>query len=190
MDKTIFSIFIIVILVQLYVPAKMIIDKEDVLKTGKEFKFKTSPIDPNDPFRGKYITLNFNENRISTNNDYNWERGETIFVILKKDSDNFTTIKSVSKKRPGGNKDFVKAKVGYMGAWLNAKYLVVEYPFNRYYMEESKAYDAEVVYRKSRRDTSQITYALVNIKDGDAVLKDVMIDNISIKELVKRNNLD
>jgi len=32
-----------------------------------------------------------------------------------------------------------------------------------------------------------MTYALVSIKDGDAVLKDVIIDDKSIKEIVKES---
>jgi hypothetical protein len=52
-------------------------------------------------------------------------------------------------------------------------------------MEESKAYDAELAYRESVIDTTQIAYGLVAVKDGDAVLKDVMIDGVSIGEIVK-----
>ena len=51
--KILLSVFILVALVQLFVPAKMILDREDILDMGKEYKFKTEPIDPNDPFRGK-----------------------------------------------------------------------------------------------------------------------------------------
>lgn len=65
--------------------------------------------------------------------------------------------------------------------------LTIHYPFDRYYMEESKAYDAELTYIQSQQDTSKITYALVSIKNGDAVLKDVMISGTSIKEIVKSN---
>lgn len=36
-----------------------------------------------------------------------------------------------------------------------------------------------------QRDTSQITYAVVSIKNGNAVLKDVMINGTSIIEIVK-----
>ena len=53
--------FIAVALIQLLVPAKMIWDQEEVMRDGKVFRFKTEPIDPNDPFRGKYITLSFQE---------------------------------------------------------------------------------------------------------------------------------
>ena len=50
--------FIFMVFAQWYVPSKMILDREDILKNGEEFKFLTQPIDPSDPFRGKYITLN------------------------------------------------------------------------------------------------------------------------------------
>ena len=60
--KTQIVLFVLVALAQLYVPAKMIWDQEDVLKNGSEYKFKTDPVDPNDPFRGKYITLSFDNN--------------------------------------------------------------------------------------------------------------------------------
>ena len=53
------SAFVLVVLVQLYVPAKMIWGREEVLNTGTEYKFRTAPIDPNDVFRGKYINLNY-----------------------------------------------------------------------------------------------------------------------------------
>ena len=49
--KIIFPLFILVALAQLFVPAKMILDREDVLSTGTAFNFKTRPIDPTDPFR-------------------------------------------------------------------------------------------------------------------------------------------
>ena len=45
--------------------------------------------------------------------------------------------------------------------------------------------EAESIHRESLRDENQITYALVSIKNGDAVLKDVFIDATSIREIVK-----
>ena len=55
----IFIIFIVVGLVQLFVPANMILNEETILKSGTVYKFKTRPVDPNDPFKGKYINLNY-----------------------------------------------------------------------------------------------------------------------------------
>ena len=181
--KILLSVFILVALVQLFVPAKMILDREDILDMGKEYKFKTEPIDPNDPFRGKYITLLYEEDVIEIQNENDWIRGEIIYVFLTTDNEGFAKIKSVSKENPTDNQDFLKTKVSHVTGNGSNK-LRIDYPFDRYYMEESKAYDAELTYRKSQLDTSQIAYALVSIKDGEAVLKDVLINGVSIREIV------
>jgi len=181
--KILLPVFILVALVQLYVPAKMILDREDILDKGKEYKFKTEPIDPNDPFRGKYITLRYEEDMIEIQNEADWLRGEIIYVFLTTDNEGFAKILSVSKENPNSKQDFLKTKVSYVTGNGSNK-LTIDYPFNRYYMEESKAYDAELTYRESQLDTNQIAYALVSIKDGEAVLKDVLIDGVSIREIV------
>ena len=49
-------------------------------------------------------------------------------------------------------------------------------------MEESKAHNAEQVYIESAIDTTQIAYALVSIRYGDAVVKDVIINGIPIRQ--------
>jgi uncharacterized membrane-anchored protein len=184
--KILFTAFILVALLQLYVPAKMILDNENIIENGKEYKFRTAPIDPGDPFRGKYITLNYDENTVVIPNEQDWVTGEIIYVSLITDTAGFSKVKSVSKEKPTENHDFLKAKVSFITENGSNK-LTINYPFDRYYMEESKAYDAELTYRQSQLDTNQITYALVSIKDGDAVLKDVLIDGISIREKVKKN---
>lgn len=185
--KLVIAVFILVAIMQLYVPAKMIIDREDVLATGKEFKFKMAPVDPNDPFRGKYITLRYKEDRVQLQSENDWKRNEVIYVLLSTDKDGYATIRSVSKIKPAGDQDFVKAKVDYFMNDEN-KNLIIAYPFDRFYMEESKAPAVEKVYNESLRDTTQVAYALVNIKQGDAVIKDVLINGIPLQEIVKINN--
>ncbi len=176
--------FILVALVQLYVPAKMILDKEGVLRSGTEYKFRTAPIDPSDPFRGKYITLDHDGTIVSVQDEQDWVEGEEVYVSLSTGEDGFASIGSISKGKPSGDRDFVRATVGYVSSDSSNR-VTIEYPFDRYYMEESKAYDAELVYRESQGDTTQVTYALVSVKEGEAVLKEVYINGIPIREIVK-----
>lgn len=181
-------VFVLVALVQLYVPAKMIWDREDVLDTGTEYKFKTAPVDPYDPFRGKYITLSYEENEATVADEEEWTPGESAYVLLTTDADGFAKIRSVSKTRPVDDQDYIKAKV-WMVTGRDTTSLLIDYPFDRYYMEESKADEAEVTYRESQQDTTKVTYALVSVKNGDAVLRDVLIDGMSIREIVKANRV-
>lgn len=169
------------VLVQLYVPANMIFKKESVLTEGKEFRFRTRPIDPSDPFRGKYVVLSFQDNAIKVNNAADWYPGEEIYVSLTTNEEGFAKIQSVSKDQPMDTEDYVKSTIEYI---MNdsVRDLTVYFPFDRYYMEESKAYNAELAYNEATLDTNQISYALVSVKKGDAVIKDVIIDGIPIRE--------
>jgi uncharacterized membrane-anchored protein len=171
-------------LVQIFVPAKMILDREDVLQSGVAYKFRTAPIDPNDPFRGKYVALNFSDNTFEMDSDQDWESGQPIFVMLENDPNGFAKIQSVSQEKPSNDEDFLKANVSFISGDKN-QILNIYYPFDRYYMEESKAEKAEEIYLESQIDTNQVAYALVHIKNGHAVLKDVMINDTSIREMVK-----
>ncbi len=185
-QKIILTLFILVALVQLYVPGKMILHRESVLNTGTEYKFKAAPIDPYDPFRGKYITLTFAERSAIIENEKDWNHDEKVFVSFTMDANGFAKIRSVTKNRPTNITDYIEANVSWVTSDGSNK-LTIEYPFNTYYMEESKADDAELMYRTSLSDTSSSVYALVSIKNGDAVLKDVLVDGIPIRQAVNRN---
>ena len=176
--------FLLIAIVQLYVPAKMIYDQEVVLLNGNEYKFKAAPIDPNDPFRGKYITLRFEANTYTVQNINEWAINEEVFVQIQNDTTGFAQIKNVSKKRPDNDPDYIKAKIAFLieDGKVNMR---IEYPFDRFYMEETKAQAAEDMYRESIVDSTQVAYALVNIRNGEAVIRDVLINGTSISDLVK-----
>ncbi|MCU4166166.1 GDYXXLXY domain-containing protein [Carboxylicivirga caseinilyticus] len=183
----ILPLFILVALVQLFVPSKMIWDREAILREGTEIKLKTAPIDPNDPFRGKYIVLDYEENSIKKDSTESWSRGDEVFVYFSMDKDGFAKIESVSRAIIDDNQLFVKATIGNR-IWNDTAMIRVDYDFNRFYMEESKAKNAEIVHREALNDTSKISYALVSIMNGDAVVKDVFIDDVSVHELAKEDN--
>ena len=180
MKKNLLLTFILVAIIQLAIPIKMIVGKENILSTGTEYKFRTAPVDPNDPFRGKYITLRFDANNFDVANDNFWHQDDDVYVLLGKDEKGFAKIIDITKQSPLNNKsDYVKAKIQY--AYDNK--VTIDYTFNKFFMEESKAPNTESVYRETARDTSQTAYALVYVKEGDAVLKDVIINGVSISAI-------
>jgi len=184
LKKSLFLLFIVMVIFQLFVPTKMILDRENILRYGTEFKFKTAPVDPHDPFRGKYISLQFDESLVDLPSDKEWLTGETIYLIISADANGFASVDSVTGQKPSGSQHFLKTEVSYFYSGR----VRVSYPFDRFYMEESKAYDAEMAYQESQADTSVTAYALVSIKDGEAVLKDVLIDGIPIMEIARQIN--
>ncbi|WP_162274036.1 GDYXXLXY domain-containing protein [Polaribacter reichenbachii] len=183
--KIIFILFLLVAVLQLLAPTKMIYDQENTLKNGKALKFLTEPIDPNDPFRGKYINLNYNINSFKTK-DTIWERKQDIYIYLN-DSLGYATLKTVSKTKLEIDNNYVKTKVSWYNKYNNK--LQFNLPFDRFYMEESKAKPAEDLVRiNNRRDSleTNTTFALVYLDNDKFVLDNVFINDVSIKDLVDK----
>ena len=84
-------LFALVAIAQAFVPLKMIYDSEKIQHEGTVYKFRTQPIDPTDPFRGKYITLKFDAEELPTN-DTTWVSREQVFVYIENDSAGFAKV--------------------------------------------------------------------------------------------------
>jgi uncharacterized membrane-anchored protein len=182
--KILLPAFVLVALVHLYVPANMILDKEKTIREGATFRFKTAPVDPSDPFIGKYINLYFDESSFQIPRTEEFNQGETIYVTLDADEQGFAEIVGISKERPVEREDYVEATVSY--AYVDTMTTInILYPFDRFYMEESKALNAEKAYNAAALDSTSVTYALVNVRNGDAVIKDVLINGIPIREAAR-----
>jgi uncharacterized membrane-anchored protein len=196
-NKSVYIIaFILIVIAQWLVPAQIISEHEDVAANGKVFRFKTAPVDPYDAFRGKYIILSFKENKGKiTSQTKQLNYGDEIFVTFA-DSSGYALVESVSVEEPKNNQVYVKAKVDYIDnnfIFFNSKKqknaaqaVHIDYPFERYYMNEIKAPKAETAYNESNRERKDNVYAEVAIKNGVGIVKDVIIDNIPIKDYVDK----
>ncbi|MCG8698307.1 MAG: GDYXXLXY domain-containing protein [Bacteroidales bacterium] len=188
-NKILFPALILVILVQLFIPGKMIYDKEKTIKYGKVYKFRTAPVDPNDPFRGKYVQLGFSNNSYQHTGEDIYNTGDEVYVVLSENSDGYAEIAYLEPSEPeyGEDNEYFKAKIGSI--YKNEIYqeITINFPFDRYYMEESKAYPAEKLYRKSSRDTNSVAYAVVAVDKGTAVLQHVMINDKTLEELLEED---
>ena len=179
--KTTYLIFMFILVagVQLYVPTKMILDQEEILTEGKAFKFKTQPIDPNDPFRGKYITLRYDIERSYKVSDKDIF-GQDIYVLLKEDDNGFAAVDSLLPEAPESGE--------YIEVEKNPYTMKNEIGFdlyqNRFYMEETKAPEAEIAYNEVNRNGKE-AYAVIYVLNGDAVLHDVIIEGKSITDYVE-----
>jgi len=183
--KLILIVFVCVALAQLYVPAKMIRDNENILSTGTEFKFKTEPVDPSDPLRGKYIRLNFSLREFSPKQKEVFEPGEKVYLSLGKDSAGYASITHIAHNKPE-TADCISAKVTFASEYEGEYKVYFTLPFTQFYMEESKAEAAEQLSRQLQSDSSATTCALVAVKNGQAVIKDVLINNKSIARMVEQ----
>lgn len=189
MKKLSFISLGILILVQLAIPFAMIQGKEKILREGERFRFKTQPIDPADPFQGRYVRLNFEENFIPSPEERKSELRykEPIYALIEVDQDGFAHFTGWSKNVPE-NGAFLKSRRLWEKysretdtAQRHYEGFFIKLPFDRFYMDETKAPRAENMVRDATRTTN--CWAEVRILEGKAVLEDVMVGGQSIREL-------
>jgi uncharacterized membrane-anchored protein len=177
--------FIILCAIQLYIAGGMIIANETLLVEGKIIKLRTAPLDPNDPFRGKYIILNLLDNLVEVSEAGDWTYGDVAYVTFREDAQGFALTDQLSKSEPAGTQDYLKVKVTGIIDRPEEQKVYIAFPFDRFYMEEKKAPEAERIYREALSDTSKVTYAQVHLKNGSGVLSDVFIGDRSLVQLIK-----
>jgi uncharacterized membrane-anchored protein len=186
------TLFILIALAQLVVPAWMIMAHERVMREGEVFKFRTAPIDPRDPFRGEYVTLNFEASTGSWNDPHSiskagsWEN-ETFYASLGvSDTSGYALITSLAAEPPMSG---AYIQVTHYGAAWNVVERV-ELPFDRYYLEEGDGAKTESMLMPQWNDgvlTQQPlpAYAVVRVYQGEAVIEDLIVGDKSIHEWLK-----
>lgn len=179
---------LILFIIQLAVPAYMIYEQSVVLSEGVVYKFRTQPIDPLDPFRGRYVTLSYeaNSNRIDSPDDLGEE--DWAYAVLGKDEDGFAQISQLVLQEPK-EKDFIKVEVN----WGNqSQGYYVRLPFNRYYASEETAPQIEQAVWRRQRDEVENVYAEVSVLKGKATLKELYVNDLAIRDYleqeIKNNN--
>lgn len=180
--------FLIMVAAQWYAPVSMILDSEKTIDDGTEYRFRTRPVDPSDPFRGKYITLYFEgENYFASDtNELKLEQYSTAYAVLDTDSAGFARISELLPDPPDQSQDYFEVQFQY----AYDSQATLKFPFNQFFLEESKASEAEQIYWQSRSDSAMVCYAKVKILNGDAKLIDVIVNDSSIVDVVRRINAD
>lgn len=178
-------LFILIAGIQWFIPIRLISEKHSIWLEGRTYKFQLTPLDPEDPFRGKYLQLKFEENHFRTDGQAGWQRGESVYVQLKRNAQGFVRITGLARNLPADDVDFVKATVRDAYGEDSLR-IFIDYPFDRYYVNEKMADPLEKPLLSNLQDTSRINYALIRIKSGEAVLEEVYLDDVPVSEWAER----
>ena len=181
-NRLMIRLFLSLALLQLVVPASMILKREIVLKQGVQFKFKVAPVDPYDAFRGRYVALRIDDNYIPEAQETKLMYGQAVYALIAVDAQGFAKLAGVTINRPG-DKMYIRANVA------NTTYdhkVYLDLPINRYYLEEKAAPLAERIYQRHVQSDKKDAYVLVRIKDGFAVIESLYVGGQRIEDAVKK----
>ncbi|MCX5707965.1 MAG: GDYXXLXY domain-containing protein [Candidatus Omnitrophica bacterium] len=179
--KTILILFSVLSVILIAVPVSLIVQQENIIATGQEFKFKTAPMDPFDAFRGRYVALGIETTHLDKPDNVKVTGGQTVFVLLEKDPDGFARLAKISAVAPS-SAPYLRCRVSHL--YKNDVYL--EVPLDKYYLQENKAPKAEELYRSHNARNKQDGFILVAVKNGNAVIKGLYLGGKPIEELLKK----
>jgi len=167
--------------IQFAVPAYMIARREHVLTAGRAFKFKTAPVDPYDAYRGRYVALRFEAATVKgISLPPGVGQGARVYALLGEDEKGFARVTGMSRTKPSGV-PYIRAVMRYPGGDTTT----LELPFERFYMEESKAWRAENAYREHSRRGAADAYALVRVLGSQAVIEELYIEGKPVAEFIR-----
>lgn len=179
----IITLFIIVAAIQIATPFSMILKRESVLKHGQSFKFKVAPVDPFDAFRGRYVAIRIEGDKIPLRGRKDFEYGQKAYALIKTNQDGFSSFVDITKVRPQ-NEPYMEVILGY----TSKENIELEFPIDRYYMEEKAAPKAERLYQQHTRRSNdkRDAYIQIKIKDGFPVIEQLYVGGMRIEDAVKK----
>lgn len=160
-------------LVQLAVPLSMIVQKEIVHGQGTELRLRLQPVDPADPFRGRYLALRF----AIEDGRYDLPAGDDgpLFARFRRDAQGFDRIDGFTRDQAQLGVLKVERVRGLAGH--------IRVPWNRYYVNERRAPAIENEVRRAMRPGSDSppVYATLRVAGGDAVITGLWIGERELK---------
>lgn len=181
--KVIFGLFVAVAAVQLAVPVSQIWKHEDILRTGWAYKFRTAPVDPYDAFRGRYVALGYAGTMTTVRSGETLQYRAPAYVVLREGADGFAEFGELAGAPPVTG-DYLRVEYQW-GTATNAQFRL---PFDKFFMEEGAAPQAEAAYRQignRRAQTNAPTYVLVRVKDGRGVIENLFVAGQPIAAVVR-----
>jgi uncharacterized membrane-anchored protein len=163
-------IFLVVALLQLSVPAFAVWKREQTLRQGRVWKFKTAPVDPEDAVRGRYIALSFAIEEFPQSERVAWK--PQVYVALKEDPNGFAQIEGLSDTPLTGD-NVIRAETR---GWYEGKQMLT-FPFRTYWVSEKLAPEAETAYRANSRRGKENAFVTVRVREGDAALEQLYLEN-------------
>ncbi len=177
--------FCVLAAIQMWVPLSMIARREATLRKGTAYKFRTRPVDPYDAFRGRFVRLVFENTDASTTNAAQFTQGQTVYVMVNVDTNGYAVLGDATPERPTQEGDYIRTRVTYWRSSTNNQ-IRVQLPFDRFYMNESDAPEAETQFRRAGRRKQRAAYALVRVRSGMAVIEDLYIEDQPILEFMTK----
>jgi len=173
-------LFALISLAQWAAPLSQIFRYEQTLSKGTLIRLKCSAPDPYDPLRGRYLAVRPEQDDVTIVQGAKLHTGQHAYATLKTGSDGLTILDELHAEPPASS-DYVRVTV----RWESEGKAHIEWPFDRFYLNEALAPEADKWFAESIRNSKGVV-AEVRVHHGLAVLENLTFDGTSFRELLKQ----
>ncbi|RPJ09768.1 MAG: hypothetical protein EHM28_00540 [Spirochaetaceae bacterium] len=194
--RTIRIIFAVVCLVQIAIPLVIVFSAEKLARdadaNNRFSRLLCLPRDPVDFLRGRYIDLRFDIEQVSldkipsgkiieasSTKDFN---GTEVYVLLRNEGD-LHVIEDVVMEMPRNNAFFIRAKASLRDNGV----MSLKYDFNRYYMQEDYAIEADDLLRGNWKDTLNLVLTIAADNSGRALQNKLELNGVRIEDYIMKH---
>ncbi|HUU08953.1 MAG TPA: GDYXXLXY domain-containing protein [Phycisphaerae bacterium] len=174
------GLFAVLAVAQLAASVGMIARQELVLRHGRVYKFRAAPVDPFDALRGRFVALGFESNTVPKVEGFVVAHGDRVYALVEEDADGFARLTGLVRQRPPDD-----AAIPVTVNYTYRAEVRLELPFDRYYLEEDIAPEAEAAYRQRAREGNRDAYVTVRVWKGHAVLEELYVGGKPILEFLR-----
>jgi uncharacterized membrane-anchored protein len=173
--KTLFALGAVA-LAQTAVLAWMVIDRVQLIKTGREIVLPIVPVDPRDLFRGEYVRLGFPINRVEAAipDDTPFQRNAWLYIVLEKSGEDDWRAVEASRTllhQDNPSRIVLKARLLWREPVQAPRFAMVRYGIESYFVPEGEGRKLEALAGQKK------LAALVAVdKAGNAAIKGLIID--------------
>jgi len=183
MRPAIWILFTVTALAQWAVPLREAWVLEDVAAHGDVFRFDCQAPDPSDLLRGRYLAITLKDNGAPPDPGFKPGSEEEVFARLGVDKEGFAYFSGVGAQPPASG-PYLRAKTAKW--WpFNDKRVVLQPPFDRFYLNEQLAPQADEWFSKAVRDSTKKIWVEVRVKNGLAVVTDLKQDGRSFRDILR-----
>lgn len=176
--------FTISAVILIAMPIAQIIRFETVIARGKTYMFECKPVDPYDPFRGRYVRIRIGNEvklqRSELKSKYHWY-GQSGWTGVKTGKDGLAKCVGYYIKKPEAG-EYVKCKAYKVYDKDNDDKWRVELEVDKVFMNEDIAPKAEAAQRNSKCSVE------LKIYDGKVVPVKLFMNGKSMVEQLKHRN--
>lgn len=180
------AVFAVAVVAQWLVPLAGVWRQERVIARGTLVRIECVAPDPYDPLRGRYLAVQPAGSRVPKPEGMVGRDAVPVWAALVAGEDGLSRIESLSLEPVSGPTVIrLVAKWPHREDASAPETVFVEWPFERFYLNERLAPDADKLVAERFRG-GKTTVAELRLLDGRAVLTDILLDGVSVRELVKQ----